>query len=308
VAAVFGFHPLAVEDCRAVSHEPKFEVYDGHAFLIVHAIDAESIDRRVTTTDLECFFAERYLVTHHVRQHGALDQLAARVDGDPSLLAGGIDRVLHELLDGIVDRYFPAVAAMETRAEVLETALVKAEARDGRRARALLPRMLDLKGEVTHLKRIVSPEVEVVAKLAGRALPIVSSQAAFYFRDVLDRLIEILLGPFNLLLEPLNVCSDAPGHRFGCHLKAVVLRDEHLQELASSGENRLQNLDFLIGKDARTRPYRSRQTGEYFGVYSIGLGKATGGLGEIPRLAGVYDRNGDAYRSDGGCRGTLRVR
>ncbi len=191
VAGVFGFHPLAIEDCRAVSHEPKVEAYDGYVFLIVHAIDLESIDRRVATTDLESFFAERYLVTHHVRRHSSLDHLASQVDAEPSLLAAGVDRVLHELLDAVVDRYFPAVAATEARAEALESALLKAEGRGGRDARDLLLRMLDLKGEVTHLKRIVTPELEVVRKLAARTMPVISPQAALYFRDVLDHLTRI---------------------------------------------------------------------------------------------------------------------
>ncbi len=182
VASLFGFHPLAVEDCRAVTHEPKVESYDGCVFLIVHVIDPESLDQRVTTTDLESFFAERYLVTHHVRSHAALDELAARVDAEPHLLADGIDRVLHELLDGVVDSYFPAVAAMEGRAQQVGTAVLKWTRRDP------LPRLLALKGEVAHLKRILAPELEVVRKLAGRALPVVSQQGAFYFRDVLDHL------------------------------------------------------------------------------------------------------------------------
>jgi magnesium transporter len=185
VAAVFGFHPLAVEDCRAPSHEPKVEAYDGYVFLIVHAIDLESIGQRVTTTDVECFFGERYLVTHHVRQHASLDALAARVDADPGLLGAGIDRVLHELLDAVVDRYFPAVAAMDARAEALEADLL------GRGGRDLFRRMLALKGEVTHLKRVVTPELDVVRKFATRVTPLISPQAAFYFRDVADHLARI---------------------------------------------------------------------------------------------------------------------
>jgi magnesium transporter len=185
VATVFGFHPLAVEDCRAVTHEPKVEAYDGYVFLIVHAVDLESLDERVTTTDLECFFAERYLVTHHVRTHTSLEQLAARVDAEPSLLATGIDRVLHELLDAVVDRYFPAVAAMDARAEALEKDLL--EGAD----RTLFGRVLGLKGEVTHLKRVVTPQVEVVRKFAARATPVISPQGALYFRDVADHLVRI---------------------------------------------------------------------------------------------------------------------
>jgi magnesium transporter len=185
VAAIFGFHPLAVEDCRAPSHEPKVEAYDGYVFLIVHAIDLESIGERVTTTDLECFFGERYLVTHHVRQHASLEHLGSRVDGEPALLASGIDRVLHELLDAVVDRYFPAVAAMDARADALEADLL------GGAGPELVRRLLSLKGEVTHLKRVVAPELDVVRKFATRVTPLISPQAAFYFRDVADHLARI---------------------------------------------------------------------------------------------------------------------
>ncbi len=182
MADLFGLHPLAVEDCRAPSHEPKVETYNGYVFLIVHAIDLETIRERVTTTDLECFFAQRYLITHHVRRHTSIDQLAAKVDQEPWLLAAGTDRVLHELLDAVVDRYFPAVAAMDSRAEQLEAAILAGPRRDP------LPRLLALKREVTHLKRIIGPELDAVRKLAGRALPLVSTQAALYFRDVVDHL------------------------------------------------------------------------------------------------------------------------
>jgi hypothetical protein len=64
-------------------------------------------------------------------------------------------------------------------------------------------------------------------------------------------------------------------------------------------------LGFLVRKDARTRAYCGRQTGEYFGVYLVGLGQPTGGFGEVSGLAGVYDRNGDLYRSYGSRRGAL---
>lgn len=187
VARVFGFHPLAVEDCRAPTHEPKVEAYDGYVFLIVHAIDPASIERRVETTDVECFFAERFLVTHRVRPHPAFEHVAARVDAEPGLLAAGTDRLLHELLDGIVDRYFPALAAMDARADALERALLKASGA----GRDLLPRLLALKGEVTHLKRIITPQVEVARKLAGGAMAGVSRHAALYFRDVLDHALRI---------------------------------------------------------------------------------------------------------------------
>src|SRR5215213_2880280 len=115
-----------------------------------------------------------------------------------------------------------------------------------------------------------------------------------------DGLVEVPIGARKLLLKPLHVRPDAPRHCLWGHLEAVVLGDEHPRELASSGEDGLQELGFFIREYAGLRTDSPGEASEDTGVYSVGLGEATGGLGEVASLARVYNRNGDA-RSGYGC-------
>ena len=92
--------------------------------------------------------------------------------------------------------------------------------------------------------------------------------------------------------------SNAPGERLWGHLGAVTLGNEHRLKLAPPGEYSLQGEDFLIWDDAWLRTHGPGEAGEDLCVYSVGLGEASSGLGElVASLAGV-----DHGHGDGGCR------
>src|SRR5271170_119561 len=61
---VFAFHPLAIEDCLAVSRYPKIEDYEDYLYLVMHAV-AFSKEDQFRTTELDLFIGKTFLVTHH---------------------------------------------------------------------------------------------------------------------------------------------------------------------------------------------------------------------------------------------------
>ena len=93
--------------------------------------------------------------------------------------------------------------------------------------------------------------------------------------------------------------------RLGGDLEAVVLGDEHREDLAPPGEDRLQSGGFLVGDDARRRIHGTGEAGEDEGVYSVGFGESADGLGEVAGLARVDDCDGDSGGRDGGGGQTL---
>ena len=117
----------------------------------------------------------------------------------------------------------------------------------------------------------------------------------------LDGFIEIAVGAGEFFLEPSHVCSDALLERLGSHLETVVLGDEHREDLSSPGEYVLQELGFLVRDYARCGLDCGGEAGEDEGINSVGLGKATDGLGElVPSLAGIDHGHGDSASGDGG--------
>ncbi|HEY0602819.1 MAG TPA: CorA family divalent cation transporter, partial [Herpetosiphonaceae bacterium] len=61
---VFGFHGLALRDCRERSLMPKIHVYADHLFLILH-VPEPGAQGHVHLLEIDLFIGRRYLVTVH---------------------------------------------------------------------------------------------------------------------------------------------------------------------------------------------------------------------------------------------------
>jgi magnesium transporter len=68
LAEVFGFHPLAIQDCENRNHVPKVHVYPDHVFLALHSPELGK-GGHVHHLELDQFIGPGYLVT----VHGPLD-------------------------------------------------------------------------------------------------------------------------------------------------------------------------------------------------------------------------------------------
>ncbi|WP_396909208.1 magnesium transporter CorA family protein [Mycolicibacterium sp.] len=90
LTAVFGFHPLAVQDSANRNPVPKIHVYGDHVFLVLHA-PHPGAGGHVHYVELDQFIGERYLVTVHGPLNPAVGQPAAMVEVDAVLgrLANG---------------------------------------------------------------------------------------------------------------------------------------------------------------------------------------------------------------------------
>jgi magnesium transporter len=64
LSEVFGFHPMAVQDCTERNHVPKAHVYADHVFLVLHAPERGAVGH-VHYLELDQFIGPRYLVTVH---------------------------------------------------------------------------------------------------------------------------------------------------------------------------------------------------------------------------------------------------
>ena len=65
LAAVFDFHPRAVQDCARRNHVPKIHAYADHLFLVVHSPEVSAGGGHVHYVELDQFVSARYLITLH---------------------------------------------------------------------------------------------------------------------------------------------------------------------------------------------------------------------------------------------------
>jgi len=180
---IFQFHPLAIEDCVAVSQLPKVEEYDGYLFMVIHAVDFNRKDENFRTTELNLFLGKNFLVTWH---REPLKSIQATLDrcGKTTQAARGSDRVAHSILDELVNNYLPVLH--EFGDDVNE---VEAQVLEGGTATSTINRVMQLRREVLHLSRVIAPQLEVLSRFARGEFKTIRSQMVPYYRDICDHLV-----------------------------------------------------------------------------------------------------------------------
>jgi magnesium transporter len=181
----FQFHPLSVEDAMASVQYPKVEAYDGYLYIVLHGIDFHEGDHCFATRDVDFFLGPAYLVTVHDGHSKSINELREYVTRNPKLMADGAVALFHRIVDSMVDHYRPEIDKLETRLDDLENRIF--DAPDPH----LIRRILDEKREVAHLRRIVTPERDVISRLARRDFLDISTEMSFRFRDIYDHLVRV---------------------------------------------------------------------------------------------------------------------
>ncbi len=181
----FNFHPLAVEDAKSAIQYPKAEAYDGYLYVILHGMDFHKGDRGFGTHDVDFFLGPNYIVTVHDGHSPSIADLRDHATRNPKILGEGPVSLFHRIVDAMVDSYRPEVAKLEERIDRIEEAVL------GRPDPKLSRKILQAKREVASLRRVVTPQRDVIARLARREFVDISTEMSFRFRDVYDHLVRI---------------------------------------------------------------------------------------------------------------------
>lgn len=183
--SLYAFHDLALEDCANPETRTKLETYDGYVFLVCRGINHNPGDEAVDTVPLFCFLGETYLVTLHPDPLRSIAAVSDRLRKNPHLLLEGPDRILHLLIDHLVDYYFPLLDAIDERLDRIEDEVFREASREA------LPLIFHTKKEILALRRSAGPLREILGVLANRGIPHIRPGTQLYFRDVHDHTLRI---------------------------------------------------------------------------------------------------------------------
>lgn len=179
----FGFHPLAVEDCRNRHQRPKVDEYPGYYFIVLY--EAAMEDGRIRLTELAIFLGKNYVVTVHdgpLRAFPVADRLW---HGSTDLAERGSGLLAYLLIDTIVDAYFPLLDEVSEGMNVLEERIFEGS------GFSAVQDVFRMKKDLLLLRRVVAPLRDVFNTLLRREQPVFSRETTVYFQDVYDHLIRI---------------------------------------------------------------------------------------------------------------------
>lgn len=183
----FHFHHLAIEDCLSTGYQtPKVDDFGSYIFIIAHAVAPRVDFRDLDTRELDFFLSDNYLVTCHIDDSMPPIELTwNQLARDERLSHNGADFLCHAVLDVLVDQYMPILDQMDEEIEWLEDQVLS------RPEPKTLERVLQLKHSIMTLRRIVSPQRELMNRLTRDEFPMIDRQSRIYFRDIYDHLVRI---------------------------------------------------------------------------------------------------------------------
>ncbi len=178
-----GIHPLVLEDMVMEVNRPKVDNYGSYIYLVIHS--ARWDDERPTLREIDIVLGERFLITYHEGTTRSIDACREILPRRPELLQSGPAKLLHFMLDVLMDHYLPIMDRIAEEIDEFEERLF-----DESQALSHI-RVLRLKRGMSALRRIVGPQRDTLLALTRDEFRPVPPDIRPYLRDVYDRLARV---------------------------------------------------------------------------------------------------------------------
>jgi magnesium transporter len=213
------FHRLAIEDVLHGQRRSKYERYPDHAFVVSQALD-RSTDDLLDTVPVSIFLRPGLVVSVRPKEVAAVEAVFGVLATFPERVGPHADRILHALIDAVIDEYTHTLYAFETRVDRLE------EQATGHDHIGLVEDLVWVRRDLLTLRRLTLPQIELVRRFVDADAEELGGGAHVYFRDVLDHL-TIIQEQTGLLLDicngALQVHSNAVNERLNQVMKYMAI-------------------------------------------------------------------------------------
>ena len=188
---VFGFHPIAVQECHNRMRIPKVHPYADHLFIILHAPDPGA-DGYIDLLELDQFIGRRYLVT----VHGPLDediQLDAALRETQAVLQRietgryrpkSPAELSYTIVSAITRRMGTLVSAFAGKITTLDRQIMKGHIADPEQ---VLETMFQLRHGLLTVRTTAAQSREVYARIKALPPRFELSEERPFFEDLMDQ-------------------------------------------------------------------------------------------------------------------------
>jgi magnesium transporter len=181
LSKVFSFHPLAIDDC--INHtiqRPKLDYYHDHTFFIIHALNLDQ-----QKDELSIFIGENYIVTFHYNDLQEINQVWNKLISIEKITDWDHYFVFHQLLDKVVDNYFPILYGLEdTLDQFGENRRIDSNEKQ-------LDLLFDIKSQLISLRHTINPMRDLLYRVLNSHHLDKIIERKEYFSDIHDHLLKL---------------------------------------------------------------------------------------------------------------------
>lgn len=183
LAYTFQFHPLAIEDCVQRLQRPKLDYYDDYTFYVTHII--REIEKEIYKEELDVFVGEKFIVTFHRMPSKEVTQVWDRFSVQKNTEKWDTFYVFYQILDKIVDNYFPLIYKIEDELNKIEHNTTKKSMTD------LMNELFDTRSMLLNLRHTVNPMRDLLYRMLNSHHLSGIREKREYFSDIYDHLLKL---------------------------------------------------------------------------------------------------------------------
>jgi magnesium transporter len=177
----FHFHPLAIEDCLYLLQRPKVDHYEDTHFFVIHGIHQDTLK----VEEIDFFLGPRGIVSFHLEPSQEVDETWRRIRQLPVPVQPDQYYVAHQILDQVVDNYFPTLYRIEDHMNDLESR------ESSERLQTLIDEVYEIRSDLLRLRRTVIPMRDLLYRVVSSdKIPGVREHIAYY-TDIHDHLLKV---------------------------------------------------------------------------------------------------------------------
>lgn len=175
------FHPLAIEDCIHHLQRPKLDYYENYTFFVTQSLNQETILKE----EVDFFLSGNYIVTFHHSPSMEINEVWNRLSQSPHIQKWDPSHVLYNIIDKMVDNYFPPVYKIEDRLSEID------ENSTGRSMEVLLEDLFDTRHQLLTLRHTITPMRDLIYRMLNSQRMTEMQGKMVYFSDIHDHLLKL---------------------------------------------------------------------------------------------------------------------
>ena len=177
----FRFDELSIDDCLEGLERPKMDHYDSYDFFVFHALN----EGRPEPVELDLFLGKNQIVTFHQQALTEITQACKQVLDVSQKQEVDPDYIAYQILDKIVDPYFPVVYQIEDTLNDLD---IKSSDIANRH---LIERIFEIRNDLLKLRHMIGSMKELLYRILNSEHLKRLGDKIHYFNDIYDHLLQL---------------------------------------------------------------------------------------------------------------------
>ncbi len=234
IGQLFEIHSLVLEDILNTNQRPKIEDHDDYLYIVLNKLLLESDDFTVRNEQISILVLSGFVFTFKEQRDDSLLPIKQRIQKQKGALRKlGVDRLLHAIIDKVVDEYFAIQDSLDEVIDSIEDDLLVNPSTEKLKA------IQQVRHGLINMRKSISPLREMLRMIQYNEFSLIAEDTKIYFRDVYDHVIH--------LSETIETYKDRVNGLLDIYILGVSSKTNEVMKVLTIFASIFIPLTFIVG-------------------------------------------------------------